>query len=86
MLIPLYEVLVVPEVAQLLLGGVPDLAEISLVTEQLLVEDVPIWDNNVLLLLERGQGRPRAGIAGGDGRQGVRDIFRHRNCGGKGNF
>ena len=53
MLIPLYDVLVVPEVTQLLLGGGPDLAKVSLVAEQLFVEEVPVWDKNVLLLLER---------------------------------
>ena len=53
MLVPLDEVLVVPEVAQLLLGGDPDLTEIGLVAEQLLVEEFPIWDKDVLLLLER---------------------------------
>ena len=58
MLVPLYEVLVVPEVAQLLLGGDPDLTEIGLVAEQLLVEEFPIWDKDVLLLLERDTRAP----------------------------
>ena len=42
LLIPLYEVLVVPEVTQLLFGGDLDLAEVGLVAEQLLLEEVPI--------------------------------------------
>ena len=77
-LISLYEVLVVPEVTQLLLGEGPDLAELALLAEQLVVKDVPVWDKNLLLLLKRGQGRPWTGVAGGDGRPGVRDIFCHR--------
>ena len=53
MLIPLYEVLVVPEVTQVLPGGGPDLAETGLVAEHLLVEEFPVWDKNVLRLLKR---------------------------------
>ena len=69
---------VVPEVTCLLLEVDTDLAEGGLVAEQFLVEDVPVGDKNVLLLLERRQGRPGPGLAGGDGRRGLRDIFCHR--------
>ena len=58
LLIPLYEVLVVPEVAQLLLGGGPDLVDIGFVAEQLLFEEVPVWDEDDLLLLERNARGP----------------------------
>ena len=68
---------VVPEVTCLLLEVDTDLAEGGLVAEQFLVEDVPVGDENVLLLLERRQGRPGPGLAGGDGRRGLRDIFCH---------
>ena len=53
LLIPLYEVLVVPEVTQLLLDEGPDLADLTFLTEQIVVKDVPDWDEDVLLLLER---------------------------------
>ena len=59
-LVPLYEVLVVPEVAQLLLIGGQDLAELVLPAGKL-VDEVPIGDENALLLHERG--RPGAGVA-----------------------
>ena len=80
LLIPLYEVLVVQEVTQLLLDEGPDLADLTFLTEQIFVKDVPDWDGDVLLLLERGQRRPGVGVAGGDGRRGVQDIFCHRTA------
>ena len=69
-----------PEVTQLLLDEGPDLADLTFLTEQIVVKDVPDWDEDVLLLLERGQRRPGVGVAGGDGRRGVRDIFCHRTA------
>ena len=85
-LIPLYAVLVVAKVTQLLLDGGPDLAELALLTKQLFVKDIPVWDEDVLLLLERGQGRPGAGVVGGDRRRGLRDIFCHGTAESKVNF
>ena len=79
LLIPLYEVLVVPEVTQLLFGIDPDLAEVGLVAEQLLLEEVPVRDEHVLVHLEGDAVGPvEGGVAGGDGSRGLRDIFRHR--------
>ena len=46
LLIPLYEVLVVPEVTQLLLDEGPDLADLTFLTEQIFVKDVPDWDED----------------------------------------
>ena len=53
LLIPLYEVLVVPEVTQVLLGEGANLADLTFLTEQIVVQDVPDWDGDVVLLLER---------------------------------
>ena len=78
MLIPLYEVLVVPEVMRLLLAVGPNLAEGGLVVKQLLLEDVPVWDKHVLFHLQGDAVGPVEGrVAGGDGSRRLRDIFRH---------
>ena len=58
LLIPLCEVQVVQGVTQLLLDEGPDLADLALLTEQVVVHDVPVWDEDVLLLLERNARRP----------------------------
>ena len=80
LLILLLKVLVVQEVTQLLLDEGPDLADLTFLTEQIVVKDVPDWDEHVLVHLKGDVVGPveERVLAGSDGCQGLRDIFRHR--------